>query len=48
LLDERGVRADFRGEALRLGPAPYLSDQQLIDAIGILGSILRKTSITAV
>jgi kynureninase len=46
LLYERGVRADFRGEALRLGPAPYLSDQQLIDAMEILGSILRKSSIT--
>ena len=27
--------------ALRLGPAPYLSDRQLDDAIGILGEVVR-------
>ena len=36
-LRERGVLTDHRGETLRLGPAPYLSDQQLLDAVGILG-----------
>ncbi len=32
-LAERGVTTDFRGEILRLGPAPYLSDRQLEDAM---------------
>ena len=33
----RDVFVDARGDTLRLGPAPYLSDQQLIDAVGIIG-----------
>jgi len=41
-LKARGVSADHRGEWLRLGPAPYLSDRQLTDAIGILGEIVRE------
>jgi selenocysteine lyase/cysteine desulfurase len=40
-LRSRGVFADSRGEVLRLGPAPYLSDDQLCDAIGILGEAAR-------
>jgi len=32
-LRARGVLTDFRGELLRLGPAPYLSDEQLDSAI---------------
>ncbi len=32
-LGARGVSTDFRGEVLRLGPAPYLSDRQLEDAM---------------
>ena len=36
-LKQRGVSTDFRGTSLRLGPAPYLCDRQLIDAIGLLG-----------
>lgn len=43
-LRERGVRTDYRGEWLRLGPAPYLSDTQLTDSIGILGEIARAFS----
>jgi kynureninase len=39
LLYDRGVHADFRGGALRLGPAPYLSDQQLLEAADILGDV---------
>jgi kynureninase len=35
-LRARGVLTDFRGSLLRLGPAPYLSDDQLRDAIDIL------------
>jgi kynureninase len=37
----RGVFTDFRGEILRLGPAPYLSDAQLDDAIGQLDEVVR-------
>jgi len=33
----RGVWTDARGDVLRLGPAPYLSDAQLQDAIALLG-----------
>jgi kynureninase len=39
-LRERGVHADARGDLLRLGPAPYLRDDQLQDAVGILGELL--------
>ncbi|MEA2645466.1 MAG: kynureninase, partial [Chloroflexota bacterium] len=35
----RGVLTDTRGPRLRLGPAPYLSDAQLLDAMGILGEV---------
>jgi len=40
-LRRRGVWADARGETLRLGPAPYLSDAQLRDAVGIVGEVAR-------
>ena len=43
-LRARGVTTDARGEALRLGPAPYLSDAQLRDAIGALGEIVRGSA----
>ncbi|HEX6420188.1 MAG TPA: hypothetical protein VFZ77_16935, partial [Acidimicrobiales bacterium] len=33
----RGVSADWRGDVLRLGPAPYLADAQLEAAVGALG-----------
>ncbi|MFI7047586.1 aminotransferase class V-fold PLP-dependent enzyme [Streptosporangium sandarakinum] len=36
-LAERGVLTDSRGEYLRLGPAPYLSDAQLAAAVDALG-----------
>jgi kynureninase len=35
----RGLRCDARGEVLRLGPAPYLAEQQLRDAVRILGEV---------
>ena len=38
-LELEGVLTDSRGEVLRFGPAPYLSDQQLIDAITRLNEI---------
>jgi kynureninase len=40
LLKARGVSTDFRDDVLRLGPAPYLSDRQLLDAVGHLGAAL--------
>jgi kynureninase len=42
-LREGGVRADARGEVLRLGPAPYLCDAQLGDAVGVLGEVARSS-----
>jgi len=43
-LHARGVWTDARGEVLRLGPAPYLSDRQLRDAIGLLGEVVRENA----
>jgi kynureninase len=40
-LKERGVFTDFRGDVLRLGPAPYLSDSQLERGIELLGEAAR-------
>lgn len=37
-----GVRTDFRGHSLRLGPAPYLSRDQLQVAMQRLGTAARK------
>lgn len=42
LLNERDVYTDYRDNALRLGPAPYLSDEQLKTSVEILGNILSK------
>jgi kynureninase len=42
-LRERGVWTDYRGEVLRLGPAPYLTDRQISEAVMSLGGALRKT-----
>ncbi len=39
-LRKRGMFADHRNGILRLGPAPYLSDRQLIAAIGTLGEAI--------
>jgi kynureninase len=41
-LREQGVWVDYRGDALRLGPAPYVNDRQLRDAIGLLGQLARS------
>jgi len=41
-LRSRGVFVDSRGDILRLGPAPYLSDRQLRAAVAILGEITRR------
>ena len=39
---ERGVLADSRADVLRLGPAPYLSDRQLEEAVATLGEVVRS------
>lgn len=41
-LRDAGVQTDSRGEALRLGPAPYLSDAQLIEAMTRLDMVCRE------
>ena len=41
-LEVRGVMADSRGSWLRLGPAPYLADEQLDRAVELLGQALRS------
>ena len=38
-LGRRDVASDSRGRSLRLGPAPYLSDAQLGEAVARLGSV---------
>ena len=42
-----GVSTDSRGRFLRLGPAPYLSDAQLEDAVDRLGAAVRDVAATA-
>jgi len=39
-LAERGVHVDHRGDVVRLGPAPYLTDEQLREAVSILGEVV--------
>jgi len=41
-LRRRGVLTDHRGEVLRLGPAPYLSDEQLEAAVAALAEALAE------
>ena len=41
-LRARGVFVDARGDILRMGPAPYLDDQQLDDGVAALGETLRE------
>jgi kynureninase len=41
-LQARGVSTDVRGTWLRLGPAPYLSDDQLDAALAVLGEVVRE------
>lgn len=42
LLHQRGMWTDSRGCALRLGPAPYLHDGQLDEAVHLLGDVARE------
>jgi kynureninase len=44
-LAERGVLTDSRGHVLRLGPAPYLTDGQLHQAVAALGDVLAATAL---
>jgi kynureninase len=44
-LAARGVLTDSRGAFLRLGPAPYLADTQLEEAVAALGSAVREIAI---
>ncbi len=41
-LREVGVFADARGNSLRLGPAPYLSDAQLVEGVDRLLTLARR------
>jgi len=43
-LKARGVWTDYRGDVLRLGPAPYVSDGQLSQGIAALGAAAREVS----
>ena len=44
-LRDRGVVTDSRGDVLRLGPAPYLSDAQLEAAVGALGDAVAQVPV---
>ena len=41
-LREREVYVDARGDVMRVGPAPYLSDEQLRDGVAVLDEVLRR------
>jgi kynureninase len=44
-LAEEGVLTDARGRYLRLGPAPYLSDEQLQAAVERLAGVLKRMGV---
>lgn len=39
---EQGIYIDYRGESLRLGPAPYVSDDKLNQALDTLNEIVKQ------
>ena len=39
-LRQRNIWTDYRGEVLRVGPAPYVSDGQLTDAVAVIQKLL--------
>jgi kynureninase len=41
MLKDRNVFTDYRGDVIRFGPAPYLSDAQIESAIAALGETAR-------
>lgn len=43
-LTARGVLTDSRADRLRVGPAPYLSDQQLVDGIAVIGEVATEVA----
>ncbi|HKJ02235.1 MAG TPA: hypothetical protein VJ997_07260 [Longimicrobiales bacterium] len=43
-LKGQGVHTDARGDVLRFGPAPYLSDEQIVEAMEALGDVARRFS----
>ncbi len=42
-LHARGVFTDYRADVLRMGPAPYLSDSQIEEAVNRLGEVCRTS-----
>jgi kynureninase len=46
-LAEEGVLVDARGRYLRLGPAPYLSDAQLQEAVERLGGVVARIGVSS-
>ena len=42
-LRKQGIWTDYRGNVLRLGPAPYISDSQVSEAVGALSASLRRS-----
>lgn len=45
VLSERGVLTDSRPDRLRVGPAPYLSDQQPSDGVAVIGEVASALSL---
>ena len=43
----RSIYADSRGRVLRLGPAPYVTDEQLDEAVAVLGEMVRGLADTS-
>lgn len=41
-LKEKNVWTDYRGNVLRFGPAPYISDEQMKEAMKILGKVVKS------
>ncbi|NWG29300.1 MAG: aminotransferase class V-fold PLP-dependent enzyme [Ignavibacteriaceae bacterium] len=41
-LKEKNVWTDYRGNVLRFGPAPYISDEQIKEAMKILGEVVKN------
>jgi selenocysteine lyase/cysteine desulfurase len=45
-LRERGVHTDSRGDLLRLGPAPYVTDEELDAGVDALAAVLANPRVT--
>jgi kynureninase len=43
-LHGKRVWTDYRGDTLRLGPAPYTTDEQVKEAVEVLGALQRKSA----